>query len=107
MNNEQQRVSDTEQFYKDREEKFYKRQIELEAGLRATGRTTRLIDYYIQQLFKKGKVVLRDHHKDGSSVPANERLVSIFEDRLNREHEETTVKYNNDKGTITAIIIRD
>jgi len=107
MNSEKQKLIDSEEFYKNREEKFYKRKLELEAGLRATGRTTRLIDHYVQELFKKGRVVLKDHHKDGSSVPANERLSSIFEDRMNREHEETTVKYNNDRGTITAIMIRE
>lgn len=49
-----------------------------------TGRTTRLADDYIQQLFSEGFVVVRDHHTSGRS--GHEHLFSIIFNRLKNEH---------------------
>ena len=51
---------------------------------RQTGRTTRLVDSYIQELFTKGKIIVRDH------APSEEAHKILFErilDRLLAEHD--------------------
>lgn len=52
---------------------------------KSTGRTTRLIDYYIQQLFQnKGEyVVICDHY---DSVNSHRRLFDLIVNRLQTEH---------------------
>lgn len=53
--------------------------------LRRTGRTTRLVDQYIQDLFNNpGKwIVMQDHHDNG-----NKHLFRIINRRLAIEHQE-------------------
>lgn len=51
---------------------------------RRTGRTTRLADNYIQQLFSKGFVEVRDHYTDGRL--GHEHLFSVICNRLRSEH---------------------
>lgn len=52
--------------------------------VRQTGRTTRLADKYIQQLFSEGFVEVKDHHTSGRS--GHEHLFSIIFNRLKNEH---------------------
>jgi len=52
-----------------------------EGGLRGTGRTTRLADAYIQELFTKGEITVEDHHIQGSFY-----LLYKIERRLESEH---------------------
>lgn len=50
---------------------------------RATGRTTRLADAYIQELFKTGNIKIYDHH---NSQQSHKRLSKIIWRRLEIEH---------------------
>lgn len=50
---------------------------------RRTGRTTRMADACIQELFKQGYTVIRDHHGTRES---HRMLFSIIEKRLKIEH---------------------
>ena len=50
---------------------------------RATGRTTRLIDYYIQELFIKGEILVKDHD---STRDIDRRLFRLVFNRLSNEH---------------------
>lgn len=64
-------------------DKFTRTLQEVDRGPRRSGRTTRLVDAYIQILFKTGKVVLYDHHYHER---ANEHIARIFFRRLEMEH---------------------
>lgn len=55
----------------------------LDSSCRASGRTTRLADMYIQLLFATGKIYVTDHHK---SERSNLMLVDIIRRRLDIEH---------------------
>lgn len=55
----------------------------IEAG-RRVGNTTRLADYYIQQLFNTGFCIIRDHHP---TKMASENLFQIIWNRLYKEHQ--------------------
>lgn len=50
---------------------------------RRSGRSTRLIDIFIQKLFNTGAVEIFDHHR---SIDATKDLFGRFCDRLNHEH---------------------
>ena len=50
---------------------------------RATGRTTRLADAFIQELFKTGHIKIIDHY---NSRDAHKRLFNIICRRLELEH---------------------
>lgn len=75
----------------------------LDSSCRASGRTTRLADMYIQLLFATGKVHVYDHYK---SERSDLMLVDIIRRRLEIEHHvrcevwlncirlETASKYN-------------
>jgi hypothetical protein len=52
-----------------------------EGGLRGTGRTTRLADAYIQELFTKGEIIVEDHNPKDSRY-----LLYKIERRLDLEH---------------------
>jgi len=54
--------------------------------MRKSGRTTRLADKYIQDLFKKGTAKIIDHY---GTRDASFYLLGIILDRLEREHPET------------------
>ena len=50
---------------------------------RMVGNTTRLVDYYIQELFKGGEVRIHDHY---GSKQADRDLISRIRQRLTIEH---------------------
>lgn len=58
--------------------------MEIFKTIRRSGRTTRLADQYIQQLFEFGEVKIKDHTNNRVS---NENLFNIVKDRLRYEHE--------------------
>jgi hypothetical protein len=69
---------------------------------RATGRSTRLIDFYIQQLFTTGKIKVEDHY--GLNNYGHE---STFERTLRRLQSEHRWAYDNatiDKRKLTISI---
>ncbi len=53
-------------------------------GPRQSGRTTRLADNCIQEIFTKGFTICRDHF---ASIEMNLYLFDIVYDRLRREHQ--------------------
>lgn len=54
------------------------------SSLRCSGRTTRLIDHYIQELFTTGEAILGDHF---DSPEARKCLFSRLANRLSNEHQ--------------------
>jgi len=89
-----------------RDEEFARKRKEYEESIRATGRTTRLIDNYVQELFRKREVVLKDHHNDGEDYRANGYLATKFKDRMNLEHKAIEVKYYNRGNALIAKIVK-
>ena len=89
-----------------RDEEFAKRQSEYEASLRATGRTTRLIDEYVQELFERGEVILKDHHEGGKHSLANINISNRFKDRMRLEHRGVGVVYNIVGNVTIAKIVK-
>lgn len=68
---------------------------------RASGRTTRLVDSYIQKLFTERTTgVIKDHH---DSVDCNNRLANYICRRLDAEHPH--VKYCSPRGSTDRQII--
>lgn len=57
--------------------------------MRRSGRTTRLADNCIQELFTKGYTICRDHYTE-SELPSR-LLFDIVVRRLNSEHNRTTL----------------
>ena len=53
---------------------------------RRTGRTTRLIDDAIQDLFHTGKCVIWDHYENGKNNSANQMVLDKTLVRLQNEH---------------------
>lgn len=51
---------------------------------RRTGKTTRLVDKYVQEFFTKGSCTTYDHY---GSKEANKRLFYLVLDRLSKEHD--------------------
>jgi hypothetical protein len=65
-----------------------------------TGRTTRLVDSYIQKMFdERGKYVeIRDHFMDGNSNQANQDLTQKIINRMEEEHSvKVSRKLSNNK----------
>jgi len=56
---------------------------------RKTGRTTRLADIYIQELFNRGEIYVIDHHP---TRQASKYLVDIILRRLEFEHPSVKVQ---------------
>lgn len=56
---------------------------EVEQKLRQTGRSTRLLDSYVQELFEKGFVEVIDHH---NTIQSNTLLFGKLVQRLTNEH---------------------
>ena len=63
--------------------------------MRRTGKTTRFIDFLVQELFTKGELKLPQHHSDIAEYVdtdssrgnlAQSNLLGRFIDRLNLEH---------------------
>ncbi len=66
---------------------------------RCTGRTIRLVDYYIQKLYETGYVVVKDHvDKPICHKECARRVMK----RLKNEHR-ITVIYNHTNNTITKL----
>lgn len=53
---------------------------------RKVGNTTRLIDYYIQELFESGHIRIWDHYTNGHHKEANSNLYERICNRLYKEH---------------------
>lgn len=64
---------------------------------RRTGRTTRLVDQYIQMLFKDGQIIIRDHHDTDKMHEFTFRTVLT---RLQVEHPGVMVESNKQSFTI-------
>lgn len=56
---------------------------EIENGPRKSGRSTRLINTYIEQLFQEGEAYIRDHHPYGE---CHKDLLGRLRKRLEEEH---------------------
>ena len=78
---------------------------------RRTGRSTRIIDASIQELFKTGITTVRDHHwglrnerpRLSTNIYESERIFRTFLNRLKNEHGLTPNEgLEIDKGTCTA-----
>ena len=54
---------------------------------RRSGRTTRLVDDAIQDLFHTGECHVRDHYKDGKDTQRNKEVFMLVLRRLQNEHE--------------------
>lgn len=63
-----------------------------EAG-RASGNTTRQVDFAVQQFFKYNLVIVQDHASDGENEMQNRLLLLKIERRLNEEHRMDRVKH--------------
>jgi uncharacterized protein (DUF2164 family) len=65
-----------------------------------SGRTTRIVDLTIQELFKGKTVTILDHHMDGKDRKANQNLTKRILNRLSVEHgievENTTLETKED-----------
>lgn len=69
---------------------------------RADGNTTRLVDYYIQELFNNfgNFVIIKDHHDDQRS---HKNLLNKVLKRLELEHKNIIVYVNRIKNSITLL----
>lgn len=70
-----------------------------------TGRTTRLADDYIQDLFDNigEKFVIKDHRDDFNS---NLHLCNIITSRLSSEHPNVYIKKENNKGELSLTLLK-
>jgi hypothetical protein len=71
---------------------------------RRSGRTTRLVDLYIQVLFEAGHVVVIDHAH--SIRPAHRNIMEMLRRRLQTEHPRLGVKFQ-DGGPGTLVRLTD
>jgi len=70
------------------------------AELRASGRTTRIVDACIQELFNEGTVTVKDHcDKRVCHENAFDRVVN----RLRYEHKHADIRANRNTFAITLI----
>ena len=69
-----------------------------EGGLRGSGRTTRLADQAIQDLFSKGEVTVKDHYPQDAATNC---LLDTIEKRLSFEH--PFAKYTKSNFTLTLL----
>jgi hypothetical protein len=69
-------------------------------GDRGSGRTTRQVDFAIQELFKGHIVEVRDHWEDGNNKVANRMLLDKIIERLQNEHGKYIVKVDMKSLTI-------
>lgn len=68
---------------------------------RASGRSTRQADTYVQELFTKGEIKVLDHA--GDEGIANKSLFNVILDRLRYEHPTVRFEFNRDEWTIKLI----
>ncbi len=66
-------------------------------GVRATGRTTRLIDGYVQELFSTGYIQPIDHH---NTKKATRDLIYRIAKRMEQEHPQVKLRVNSRVGYI-------
>jgi hypothetical protein len=66
---------------------------------RRCGNTTRLADWYIQLLFKNGRVKISDHYSNRDNY-ASLLLLRTVVNRLNREHQFVEIRVTKNKYTI-------
>lgn len=66
--------------------------------MRQSGRTTRIIDRAIQDLFKGKTVQVVDHYLSGQSGTANRLLYEKILKRLQSEHSEVTLDIDYKQG---------
>jgi hypothetical protein len=59
-----------------------------EEKFRATGRTTRLVDYYIQELFNNGEIKVYDHWE---TKEGDRELILRIKKRMDNEHPSTKI----------------
>lgn len=64
---------------------------------RATGRTTRLVDWYIQELFKWEEVEIVDHHPNSYT---NRFLTETIAKRIRHEHPHIKLNVRYEGGDI-------
>jgi len=64
---------------------------------RRYGNTTRMIDAYIQLLFKEGEILVRDHH---GTIDSTKLLVSRLRTRLKHEHTIARVEVKHEGDAI-------
>ena len=83
--------------------------------MRGSGRTTRIIDKAIQDLFKNGKVTIIDHHyggdkydspveRDGANRRASKDAFRRMVNRLIAEHGKVGFRF--DESSLTVFIIK-
>ena len=68
---------------------------------RKSGRSTRLLDKYVQAFFKEGEVFIKDHHNTGK---ASKKLLFRFCNRLVREHPKVEFNINLREYKVSRII---
>lgn len=76
--------------------------MENNASERGTGRSTRLMDQYIQELFLNGEVIVVDHENTTNS---NMFLTDKIIRRLNAEHRQLRVSRVFKEGEVKISII--
>ena len=77
-----------------------------EDTLRSTGRSTRLIDAYVQEFFTKEvntPILVKDHFEGGSSVRTNRLLLDRLVHRLISEHRGVAFKTDHTNCTIRRL----
>jgi len=87
-------------------EEIAKKEAIVEETQRMSGRTTSGIDAAIQEIFKKGEVVMKDHHENGNNDRMNNRFSELFEARFRREHQNVNIRFDRHGGVLTAKIIK-
>lgn len=72
---------------------------------RRTGNTTRLADWYIQELFTKGEIKVQDHYYNPNNRQPSIMLYRIIVDRLYMEHRWIKDKIKLDRKKLTIQFI--
>lgn len=79
---------------------YLKINVESEESLRRTGRTTRLVDYFIQELYRNGTVTPKDHI---DIAKTNKDLTERIFQRLMRESSRNLKIKRVGKGTLVLL----
>lgn len=75
-----------------------------ELSERATGRSTRLVDEYIQELFNDGQIIVEDHY---GTLESNRFLFDRITTRLSQEHRGVKFNYDRTRCSIRLVKIYD
>lgn len=78
---------------------------------RQSGRSTRIIDACIQELFETGKTCPQDHYWDEKrtihqNIEANKRLIQIIFNRLHDEHHNVQFELKTLNNQLTQIVLK-